>query len=667
MSVATTDRLEELVALVAGVEPGLGAELVREVLLTATPSLGARTRLLKQLKADPSLLTSGSAAATRLVSRVALALVDAGASRVVAPRCARCNEAVLLTKRTSRGGICAACYNRARTADCVRCGRHRRIAGRDPDGQALCSSCRARDPDNHVACSGCGRMAPVNTRTAMGKPLCGSCYRAPVDRCDRCGQLGAINSRAYGEALCRRCYRTPPRPCGRCGRLGRIARRARDGEPDLCPNCHWAPSGTCSRCGEHGLGFGVRAGALVCLRCSAADRLDALITRPDGTRPAALRGLRDAFLAAEQPRSIHTWLDRSPARHLLSPLATGELELTHDALDALAQPPSLTHLRALLVACGALPERDAHLARLEHSVAALIASVVDPDDRRLLRAYATWRVLHRLRRRADGHGVSAHAADSARDRLAHVARFLAWLRDDGQGLEQATQTQLDAWLAAAPRARAILGPFLPWAVQRHAAPDLTLPRSVPSPGPVAISAEARWTLARRLLHDDDSLDVGDRVAGALVVLYAQPVARIAQLRRSDITDHDGDVLLRLGHERVLMPDPLGDLVRRLPARRQVGPSGAVPAAAQWLFPGRHAGRPQHPEHIRKRLGTLGIQCRGSRNAALLQLATEVPAAVLADTLGLSANTAVRWTKTAGGDWTRYAARRARLTSTGLSP
>jgi hypothetical protein len=205
-------------------------------------------------------------------------------------------------------------------------------------------------------------------------------------------------------------------------------------------------------------GFGRRAGALVCLRCSAAEQLDTLITAPDGTRAAHLLAVRDALLAADQPRSIHTWLSRSPGRQILRRLACGELALSHAALDGLPQTSSLTHLRALLVAARALPERDAHLARLELAMPEIAATLEDPDDRRLLRAYATWRVLHRLRRRHEGQRISPLAADSARDRLAHIARFLAWLRERGHGLEHASQAELDAWVASQPRGRSILGP-----------------------------------------------------------------------------------------------------------------------------------------------------------------------------------------------------------------
>jgi hypothetical protein len=44
-----------------------------------------------------------------------------------------------------------------------------------------------------------------------------------------------------------------------------------------------------------------------------------------------------------------------------------------------------------------------------------------------------------------------------------------------------------------------------------------------------------------------------------------------------------------------------------------------------------------------------------RRAALLHLAAELPAAVLADLLNLSVGTAVGWVNNAGGDWSRHAA------------
>ena len=642
-----------IVALVQDTDPTLDPEMIAAATVSVAAGRGARTRLLKQLRADPSLLTCDGSQATLAVCRLAAQLQAAGAKNIVLPRCARCNQDAELVKRDETGGICAACYNRARVADCSTCGRRCRIAARGTDGAPFCSSCRAKDPARHEACTDCGNVRPVNRRDEGGMALCSTCAQRarPAEACDRCDQPGLIVHRGEHGATCRRCYRAPRRRCGRCGRTRRIALTADADRPDLCPTCHWAPVAICTRCGQFSQCVGVRDRTPRCFRCLAADRLYELLGDS-----GPLLALRDAFLAAEQPRSIHTWLDRSPARHVARRLASGELALTHAALDGLEQTPSLAHLRALLVAVGALPDRDPHLARVEHAVARVLAQVDDVEHRRLLGAFATWRILHRVRRRAGRAPVSVFAVDRARTQLVQAHDFLRYLAARQRLFEDATQRDVDAWLTSGPRTRAHLSAFLNWAVDQHHASALTVP-TIPTGGTVTVAdPEARWTLARRLLHDED-LDPGDRVAGALVVLYAQPIARIARLRASGITVEDQTVYLRFAHDRVLMPDTLGQLIRELPHRRQTGPS-AVRAGDQWLFPGRHAGQPQHPEHLGRRLAALAIDCRAQRTTALLQLAAQVPAVVLADTLGLTPRTAVRWATHAAGNWTTYAARRA---------
>lgn len=44
-----------------------------------------------------------------------------------------------------------------------------------------------------------------------------------------------------------------------------------------------------------------------------------------------------------------------------------------------------------------------------------------------------------------------------------------------------------------------------------------------------------------------------------------------------------------------------------------------------------------------------------RRRALVHLAGQLPAAVLADLVGIQATTAVHWSRAAGADWTTYAA------------
>jgi len=48
-----------------------------------------------------------------------------------------------------------------------------------------------------------------------------------------------------------------------------------------------------------------------------------------------------------------------------------------------------------------------------------------------------------------------------------------------------------------------------------------------------------------------------------------------------------------------------------------------------------------------------------RRTALTDLASQMPAAVLADSLGFRPATAVRWRNQAGADWNQYAAELAR--------
>lgn len=78
----------------------------------------------------------------------------------------------------------------------------------------------------------------------------------------------------------------------------------------------------------------------------------------------------------------------------------------------------------------------------------------------------------------------------------------------------------------------------------------------------------------------------------------------------------------------------------------------------WLFPGKVVGQHLDSERLRRRLKKLGIPGRASRASALLSLAQEVPAPVLAEMLDLSDENAAGWAKAAGSDYARYAASRA---------
>lgn len=52
---------------------------------------------------------------------------------------------------------------------------------------------------------------------------------------------------------------------------------------------------------------------------------------------------------------------------------------------------------------------------------------------------------------------------------------------------------------------------------------------------------------------------------------------------------------------------------------------------------------------------LDVRVTTTRSTALFQLATELPAAVLARSLGVHITVAVKWQRATAGDWTAYVA------------
>ncbi|HEY6424332.1 MAG TPA: hypothetical protein VIY28_14005, partial [Pseudonocardiaceae bacterium] len=197
------------------------------------------------------------------------------------------------------------------------------------------------------------------------------------------------------------------------------------------------------------------------------------------------------------------------------------------------------------------------------------------------------------------------------------------------------------------------GHFIRWAKQTKLTNLDALAVRWDGPSQV-IDTEARWEHARRLFHDD-SLKPEDRVAGLLVLLYAQWPAAISRLTLEHIKHHDNTVTLSLGREPIVLPEPLAALVLQLVATRRghavLGDQGTSP----WLFPGGQPGRPISAYQLGERLRQLGLHPGQARSTALFQLATELPAALLARMLGIHIAVAVAWQRASSGDWTTYAA------------
>jgi integrase len=169
----------------------------------------------------------------------------------------------------------------------------------------------------------------------------------------------------------------------------------------------------------------------------------------------------------------------------------------------------------------------------------------------------------------------------------------------------------------------------------------------------ALSEDERLAALGRLLTDADA-PMRLRVAGVIVLLYAQPLTRIVRLTVDDVL-HDGETtLLRLGEPASPVPAPVAALLLAYIADRG-NMNTATNQASRWLFPGRRAGQPSRPDHLSALLGEIGIPVAAARGAAIRQQLLELPAPVVADALGYHDKTTSRLLRETGGAWSRYAA------------
>jgi tetratricopeptide (TPR) repeat protein len=418
--------LWQVVAIVHRCAPDLAQSLIQTALDHAGRGPQHRRRIVAYLRQHPDAITSGSSRAPRIVGRFIAELAAAGAG-VAIPRCAGCGQPRDLPHIRGPNRICTSCYDRSHTAVCADCGKEGRVHGRTDDGKPRCSPCRERakvgvcdrcgrtrpikrSAEDGMAycrgcrarnalepCGGCGNLRPVNLRLPHGTARCVTCYaahHAPRRTCEKCGAVGPANVRAGGrtdgeQTLCERCYRHPRRVCGVCGRIRRVAVKADANRPDMCPTCYQAPTEICSVCGLLALcRRTTQTREPICFRCQLARRLDQLLTGPSGDALPALLPLRDAVMSVTSPRTGLGWVQSSSGAHLLARIAAGELPLSHDTLDA--EPPSMSveHLRRMLVAAGALNERDEQLARLQQHLLQARSARCGGDARAVLNGLA---------------------------------------------------------------------------------------------------------------------------------------------------------------------------------------------------------------------------------------------------------------------------------------
>jgi hypothetical protein len=402
---------------------------------------------------------------------------------------------------------------------------------------------------------------------------------------------------------------------------------------------------------------------------SARKKLRALLTEmfDDGTGQVAplLAGLLENLVSMPRPTLCRNWLrNNAHARDYLRGLAHGDIPLSHEALLDLPSWRTAAHLCDLLMAAGALVAVDRQILLFERWYRSEVKALADPQHAQALRQFTTWRLLPRMRARAANQFLTSGTRNAAAHEFSKARQYLVWLAGRGRCLQDSTQADIDAWYATATDPDATRT-FLKWAIASRAMPRLDVPaRRHAERAP--ISQHRRLALIHRFLTDK-RIELRTRVAGCLLLLYAQPVSRLARLTLDDIiTGDDGQVFIRLGDPPTPVPEPFAAMLTELAANR-VNMNTAANPGCQWLFPGQRVGQPLMPIGLRRQLHELGIPLTQARTAAFRQLVLQAPPPVVARSLGFDYGTATEHAIAAGGTWNRYPAARRDSTLAPLHP
>lgn len=630
--------------------------------------------------------------------------------------CAQCQRITPKLDRVIDGARCCGwCASRRIQHVCERCGRlGHRVTSTQAGG--ICRRCYQQDPARQEPCCGCGQRHVPSKRTPEGLPLCNNCAR-PKYVCAGCGRTAHAKKLTSAGPLCQRCYDAPARACGQCGIIGRVAVRAQRGLTDLCFRCFESPYARCAICSHHrpvhtrwpvgpvclpcyrrtiahpeicatcgdikvlialdvtGARLcGPCAGASIdyachscghsgphhyagmCLRCSVAQATRLFIT-VDGTMRPELEPLPAILADRGQPASTLRWLSKPAAEAVLHTLASDPEPLTHATLDQC--PPTNTRhwVRAMLVEANILPRRDEPIERFETWVNELTAGL-PAHQSNLVGPYARWAVLRAARRQARRRDYTNGAADAGRELIRTAVRLLNHLDKQSIQIGDLTQPIVDDWTAGNAQRSANIAGFIHWLAQRRiTANDLKVVRQRQAMPSEIACEDAHHARIDRLLHGDSTADLPTRVAGLLVLLYGARLTQIHQLTTGDITITAGSTLIKLASHPLQLPEPVGALVNKLADAARNNWRARTPNAQHYLFPGSQPGMPIHTATLSRKLTDADIPDRISRNRALLALANDVPAAVIAAQLGLHPKTTSGWAKFAQRDWSAYTARR----------
>jgi hypothetical protein len=479
---------------------------------------------------------------------------------------------------------------------------------------------------------------------------------APVARPGRCAPARAATppqpvTAVWPEGpVCERCYTSALRTRATCHSCGQQRRLVVPHGPDAttCSDCAGLPAThTCSDCGVEDKLY--ERGR--CDRCALRRRVTDLLATSDGDVPAALVPVVKAICDAPVTRSALNWLRQSASAELLGDIAAGRLPLTHATLDGHPHPRAAAYLRGILTAHGALPARDEDLARFERWLPSQLERVTQPR-----RPSDPPRLRHLARRPPATPPRRPQPATTHRNQR-----------------RPPTDPHRRRLPRLAPRTRHPPGRRRPGRHRRLGAhqPRCRHHRRLPGLDRRARPHHPAHRRAHPFAHrhrDAPRHPLGHHPSPPPRRHPQHPRPR-RRLPRPALrpTPHP--------HHRPHPPRPHPyPRPAHHPPRRPRHRHPRTPRRTHH-HPGRHRTTPQHRRHPQsvavprppprpppqpsppraRGYATLACPPIPGRRAALVHLAATLPAAVLADLLGLHPTTAVKWINNANGNWNTYAA------------
>lgn len=478
---------------------------------------------------------------------------------------------------------------------------------------------RPKVADGAMECARCHREIRRTAATWTDGRICNSCYYEATS--------------LYGD-------------CPSCGFHRLLPGRLDIGDQPVCRDCaRIRQSFYCTSCNEERRPYRGN----VCARCSLRDDLEKAFWHSNS--PAGFSQLIDALCAAERAESIITWKRSDKVQELLRSLGDGTTPLTHDGLDQFVPAGRhVEHLRAILQHHEVLPARDKYLAYFERWIEDKLRAVSDSDISRPIRQFATWHHLKRINELALVGKPTRGPVHASKQDITEALEFLEWLRHEhGRTIAECTQQDVDLWVRTGPTTRHLVRTFLVWCKKMRINRSITLGhRQAKTVRVLTQDQRLEWI---RVLLTGDNESLPYRVAGTVLLLYAQPLVKVAAIPMSKVLVAPDGLSLELGVTASPVPEPFAELLKsHISNRPNLRTAGA---GNHWLFPGYRPGEHLHPNTLMARIRWLGIDLLGARNAALRELVTQVPPPVVAEMLGYSDQVVHRHASLTAQPWSRY--------------